>query len=96
MLGALLAWARCPVSTSLSLGVFKNHGHVALKEVVSGHGGDGLGMGLVISEFFSNLDDSMILQFRHPCSHILGCTFTLLLAAASVSLLSETRCVHCP
>ena len=63
MLEALLTWARCPVSTFLSLEVFKNHGHVALREVVSGHGGGGLGMGLAISEVFSNLNDSMILQF---------------------------------
>ena len=45
---------------SLSLEVFKNHGDVALKDVVSEHGGEGLGLDLVL-EVFSNLNDSMIL-----------------------------------
>ena len=30
------------VVESLSLEVFKNHGDVAVRDVVSGHGGDGL------------------------------------------------------
>jgi len=30
------------VEESLSLEVFKNHVHLALRDVVSGHGGDGL------------------------------------------------------
>jgi len=45
---------------SLSLEVFKNHGDVALKDVVSEHGGEGLGLDLVL-EVFSNLNDSIIL-----------------------------------
>ena len=43
----------------LSLGVFQNHGDVALRDAVSGHGAGGLGLGLVIQEVFSNLGDSM-------------------------------------
>lgn len=35
---------------------------VALRDVVGGHGGDGLGLDLVISEVSSDLNDSMILQ----------------------------------
>jgi len=34
------------VVQSLSLKVFKNHVEVALRDVVSGHGGDGLVVGL--------------------------------------------------
>ena len=47
---------------SPSLEVFQNSGDVALRDVGSGHGGGGLG--LEISEVFSNLDDSMILQLH--------------------------------
>ena len=39
-----------------SLHVFQNHGDVALKDVVSGHGGNGLGLGIL--DVFSNLHDS--------------------------------------
>ena len=46
MFEALLTWARCPVSTFQSREVFKNHGHLALREVVSGHSGGGVGDGL--------------------------------------------------
>lgn len=35
---------------------------VALRDVVGGHGGDGLGLDLVTSEVSSDLNDSMILQ----------------------------------
>jgi len=45
------------VVESPSLEVFENHGDVALRGMVSGHGGDGLGLDLVILEVFSNLDD---------------------------------------
>ena len=41
--------------------MFKNHGDVALRDVVSGHGGGGLGLDLVILEVFSRLNDAMIL-----------------------------------
>ena len=44
---------------SLSLEVFKNHGDVALRDVVSGHGGKGLGLDLVLEVFF-NSNDSLI------------------------------------
>ena len=46
------------VVESLSLGVFKNHVDVALRDVVSGHGG----VGWMISMVFSNLTDYMILR----------------------------------
>ena len=46
------------VVESLSLGVFKNHVDVALRDVVSGHGG----VGWMISMVFSNLTDHMILR----------------------------------
>ena len=42
-----------------SLEVFENHGDVALREAVIGHGGGGLG--LVILKGFSNLNDSTVL-----------------------------------
>ena len=41
---AVRHWHR-EVVESPSLGVFRNHGHVALRDVVSGHGGDGLAAG---------------------------------------------------
>ena len=46
---------------SLSLEVFQSRGDVALRDVGSGHGGDGLGLDLGILEVFSNLTDSVIL-----------------------------------
>ena len=49
------------VVASPSLEVFQDHGDVALRDVVGGHAGDGLGLDLIISEAFSNLNDSMIL-----------------------------------
>ena len=52
----VMQWHSCPgVVGSLSLEVSKSHGDVALRDVGSGHGGVGLG----ISEIFSNLNDSM-------------------------------------
>ena len=41
--------------------VFQNHEDVALRDNVSEHGGDGLGLGLGILEVFSQLYDTMIL-----------------------------------
>ena len=57
-------WHRLPreVLDSPSLEMFKNRGDVAPGNVVSGHGGDGLRMGLGILEVFSNLSDSVILK----------------------------------
>ena len=40
---------------------FKNCGGVALRDVVSGRGGDGLGLDFVILVVFSSLNDAMIL-----------------------------------
>ena len=40
--------------------VFKNHIEVALRDVVSGHGGDGLIIGLDGLRGLGNLNDSMI------------------------------------
>ena len=52
----------CPRSGRVTvLEVFKNHGDVALWDVVSGHGGGGVGLDWVILVVFSNLNDSMIL-----------------------------------
>lgn len=42
-------------------GGVKNHGEVALRNVISGHGGDGLGLNLGILELISHLNDSVIL-----------------------------------
>lgn len=43
---------------SPSVEVFKSRGNVAVRDEVSGHGGNRLD--LVILEFFSNLNNSMI------------------------------------
>ena len=45
---------------SPSLEVFKKNEDVALRDVVSGHGGGGLGLDWMILEVFSNLNDSVI------------------------------------
>jgi len=46
---AMRQWHRLPreVVEAPSLEVFKNHGGVALRDVVSGHGGDGWMVGLL-------------------------------------------------
>ena len=55
------------VVESPSLEVFQNCGDVALKGRVSGHGGDGLVLVLVILEVFSNLSGSTVLKLS-SCS----------------------------
>ena len=56
----VMHWHRLPreVVESPSLEVFKNTGGVALRDVVSGHGVDGLGLAVLV--VFSNLGDAMI------------------------------------
>ena len=51
-------WHRLPreVVGSPSMGMFKKHRDVALRDVVSGHGGDGLGLDWVILAVFCNLN----------------------------------------
>jgi len=49
------------VVESLSLEVSKNIGDVALRDMIGGHGGNGVGVGLGFLDIFSNLNDSMIL-----------------------------------
>jgi len=50
---------------SPSLEVFQNRVDVALRNVVSGHGGDGLAVGLDDLRGFSNLYGSMIIAQAH-------------------------------
>ena len=45
---------------SLSLEVFKKYVDVALRDIISEHGGDGLMIGLDDLGVFSNLNDSVI------------------------------------
>ena len=68
---AVRQWHRPPreVVGSPSLQVFKKHGDVSVRETVSGHGGDGLMVGLVIVEVFSNLSNSMVLYQAQSCLH---------------------------
>ena len=47
---------------SPSLEVSENCGNVALRDVVSGHGGGGMGLDWVILEVFSNLNDPTVLK----------------------------------
>ena len=57
-------WHRLPreVVESPSPKVFKKRADVTLRDVVSGHGGDGSKVGLEVSlEVFSNLNDALIL-----------------------------------
>ena len=55
---------------SLSPEMLKNCGDVALWDMISGHGGDGRGLDLMILVVFSNLNNSMILRKRNwPCAH---------------------------
>ena len=48
-----------------SLEVFKNRGEVALRDMVSGLGGDRLGLDWIILVLFSNLNDSMISNYQN-------------------------------
>lgn len=50
---------------ALSLEVFKQRVDVALKGMVSGHGGEGLGLDYTSLVVFSTLNDSVILQSCH-------------------------------
>jgi len=47
----------------------KNHGDVALRDVVSGHGGGGLELDLVILEVFSNLSDCIVFSSERCRCH---------------------------
>ena len=60
---AVRQWRRLPreVVESPSLEVFKKHGDAALRDVVSGHGGDGLAFGCYDLVVFSNFNDSVTL-----------------------------------
>ena len=68
---AVLQWHRLPreVVESPSLEVLKNRVDVALRDMVSGHGGGGLVVGLDDLEVFSNLNDSIILRFYSYQTH---------------------------
>ena len=63
--GQELAQLPREVVGSPSLEVFTSCGDVALKEMVSGHGGVGQQLALLISEVFSNLNDSAIVFALH-------------------------------
>lgn len=62
--GKVMQWQRLPeeVGESPSLEEFRSCGDVALRAVVSVHGGGGLRLGLEIWEVFSNLSNCMILD----------------------------------
>ena len=62
-----MQWHRVPreVRESPSLGVFQRCEDVAVRDVVSGHGEDGLVLDLGISVVFSNLNDSMSAKTVH-------------------------------
>ena len=59
--GAAVAQLPREEAESPSLEVFKNRVDVALRDVVSGHGGDGLAVGQGDLSGLSNLCDSVIL-----------------------------------
>ena len=70
----VMPWNRLSreVVKSLSLKVFKKHIEVALKDMVSGHGGDELMVGLDDLRGFFNLNDSMILHLAPVSGDSLG------------------------
>ena len=59
----VMQWHRLPreVVGSPSLGVLRNHVDMALRDVVCGHGGGGLGLDMVTLEVFFSLKGSMVL-----------------------------------
>ena len=59
---------------SPSLEVFKNHRDVALRDVVSGHGGGGLGLDSMILVIFTNLYDSNLVVHVGTCLLEFGIT----------------------
>ena len=90
------------VVQSLFLEVFKNHGDVALRDVVSGHGADGLGLELMILVVFSNLNDSVILWFfeyflHHlldPSTEHIGTYSILMSGVVFVPVVPECPALH--
>ena len=50
--------------------MFQNHGDVVLRDMVSEHGKDELGLGLVIIEVFSNLNNSVILFYTSSINSV--------------------------
>jgi len=57
----VMQWHSCPGSGGVTIpGGVQSHGDVALRDVVSGHGGGGLGLDLGTLVVFSNLNNSMI------------------------------------
>ena len=66
----------------MSLEVFKNCGDVALRDIVSGHGGDELRLDWVISEVFSNLNVSVFGITLLLCTHMHKHTATLYLPSS--------------
>ena len=59
------------------LEVFKSHVAVALRDVVSGHGGMGWQLDWMISTVFSNLYDSMTFEFILVTAPCLSLTCTI-------------------
>ena len=86
-------WHRLPreVMESLYLEAFKNHGDVTQRGVVSGCGGDGLGLHLGIFVAFFSLNDAMIteeqVQFSGP-SEIFGYYYMQGSPASAVKVLA--------
>ena len=69
----------------LSLHVFKSLGDVALRDMISRHGGDGLGLDWMILVVFSNLNDALILNRKLITTNSL-CTENYLHCGAVSSL----------